>query len=64
MLKNKSKNIRHTLANKLTPVRIRLEKFLLDYSEGRLQDRGDLQILKESIVLIKETIVQIDKILE
>lgn len=62
MIKNKSKS--HGLANKLTPMRIRLEKFLLDYSEGRIKDKSDLEILNEAILLIKRTIAQIDDIFE
>jgi len=60
MLKNKSKS--HALANKLTPMRIRLEKFLLDHSEGRLKDKSDHENLKKAIVLIEGTIAQIDDI--
>ncbi len=58
MLKNKPKNYKHVLANKLTPMRIRLEKFLLDYSDGRLQNKSDHETLKEAIVLIKNSIAR------
>jgi hypothetical protein len=61
MLKGKFK--RHGLANKLTPMRIQLEKFLLDHSDGRLKSKSDHEILKGSFVLIKGTIAQIDDIL-
>ena len=61
MLKDEAK--RHGLANKLTPLRIRLEKFLLDYSDGRMKNKSDHETLKEAIGLIKETIAQIDDIL-
>lgn len=61
MLKNNSK--KHALANKLTPMRIRLEKFLLDYSEGRFKNKKDHELLKEACVLIQGTIDQIDDIL-
>lgn len=53
----------HSLANKLTPMRIRLEKFLLDYSEGRLKNKSDGETLQKAIVLIEETIARIDDIL-
>ena len=62
MLKHKSK--RHGLANKLTPLRIRLEKFLLDHSDGRLKNKSEHEMLKEAIALIKGSIAQIDDILE
>ena len=63
MLKNKSRNSKHGLANKLTPVRIRLEKFLLDHSEGRLKNKSDQDKLNEAIMLMEATIAQIDDIL-
>jgi hypothetical protein len=62
MLKDRSKS--HALANKLTPMRIRLEKFLLDHSEGRLKSKSDQETLQQAIELIKSTIVEIDHILE
>jgi hypothetical protein len=61
MLKNES--TRHGLANKLTPVRLRLEKFLLDNSNGRTKNMSDNEILKDAIILIEDTIAQIDDIL-
>jgi hypothetical protein len=62
MLKDRSNS--HALANKLTPVRIRLEKFLLDHSEGRLKSKNDQETLQQAIELIKSTIAGIDDILE
>jgi hypothetical protein len=62
MLKDKSKG--HVLANKLTPMRIRLEKFLMDYSDGHLKNKNDHETLKDAIVLIKGTIAQIDEVFE
>ena len=50
----------HAIANKLTPMRISLEKFIMDYLDLRFKDRCDKQILNEAIVLMQETIVQID----
>jgi hypothetical protein len=61
MLRYRSKS--HSLANKLTPMRIRLERFLLDYSDGRLKNKSDHETLKEAMVLIEGTIAQIDDIL-
>jgi len=63
MLKNKSKISMHGLANKLTPMRIRLEKFLLDCSDGRLKNKSDHDLLKMANEHIKSTIAQIDDIL-
>jgi hypothetical protein len=60
MLRNKLKS--HSLANKLTPIRIRLERFLLDHSEGWLENRSDTEKLKEAQWQIERTIVQIDNI--
>jgi hypothetical protein len=62
MLKHKLNN--HALANKLTPIRIRLEKFLLDHSDGRLKSKSDQETLQQAIELIKSAIAQIDDILE
>jgi hypothetical protein len=63
MLKNKSESFKHSLANKLTLMRIRLEKFLMDYSDGRMKNKSDQAIQKQTIVLIQNTIAQIDNIL-
>jgi len=60
MLKNKLKS--HLFANKLTPIRVRLEKFLLDHSEGRLKNKSDHELLKMANNLIKGAINQIDYI--
>ena len=60
----KVKSTKHGMANKLTPMRVRLEKFLLDYSDGRLQNKSDSEILKQSMKLIEETIVRIDDIFD
>ncbi len=62
MLKDRSKN--HSMANHLTPMRVRLEKFLLDYSDGRFKKKSDKEILKKALILIKGTIAQIDDIFE
>jgi hypothetical protein len=61
MLRNKSKS--HSLANKLTPMRIRLEKFLLDYSDGRFKNKSNHGIINEAMALIEGTIARIDDIL-
>jgi len=63
MLKDNSSISKHDLANQLTPMRVRLEKFLLDHSDGRLKNKSDQEVLNEAIVLIKGTIAQIDDIL-
>lgn len=52
------------MANHLTPMRVRLEKFLLDYSDGRFKKKSDKEILKKALILIKGTIAQIDDIFE
>lgn len=64
MLKDSSINFRHSLANKLTFMRIQLEKFLLDDASGRLIEMNDKEKLKEAIELIDGTIDQIDAIWE
>ncbi len=62
MLKDKTNS--HGLANKLTPMRIRLEKFLLDYPDVQWKNKDERETLKEAIFLIKKTVVQIDDIFE
>ena len=62
MIKNKS--ISHSLANKLTLMRIQSEKFLLDNSGRKLKNKGDREKLKEAIALIEGTIAQIDDVFE
>jgi hypothetical protein len=54
----------HALANKLTPIRVRLEKFLLDHSNGCFKNKNDFEKLKEAKKLIAVTIVRIDEIFE
>lgn len=54
----------HILANKLTPLRIRLEKFLLDYSDGQFKNKSNYEILNEALKLIEGTINHVDDIFE
>jgi hypothetical protein len=64
MPKDNSKSFEHGLANRLTPMRIRLEKFLLDYADGRFKNNSDHENLKKAMDLIRATIVQVDNIFE
>lgn len=61
MSRNRSQ--RHSLANKLTPIRVKLEKFLLDHSDGLMKRKSDQMIVNDAVVLVQRIIAQIDEIL-
>ena len=51
------------MANKLTPIRVKLEKFLLDHSDGLMKRKSDQMIVNDAVVLVQRIIAQIDEIL-
>jgi CheY-like chemotaxis protein len=55
-----ARDIVHELVNVHSRIRLKCEGFLLNYEEGCFKGRADAELLKESLEILKKTIVAID----